>query len=380
MTSSREFCLRKRGAMRVLYYSFKHEQQDYGGNVIRKRNYALLQELAGKNNVSFCTYPGSAPRIISRIRNLQRLCGTELFGNRELRAKLKTVELVFIDGTIYGEISTSALKKNRIIAFFHNVEYDYFCQQNRKPNGFLKVLKYYYKKAQVFFYERRICRYADTIITLNERDSDRLRHLYGRGGDLLLPTSMEDACKGQVLPEPDPNAIVKDPYLLFVGSDFFGNTDGLFRFCEGCMPDIRASLVIAGLGMEKYKDKYKDTEYSGKIRFLGYVDDLAQLYRDAAAVVMPIISGSGMKTKTCEAMMYGKVIFGTQESYEGYRLSEDCILCEDNAAFTKKLNDYLNGGIRYFSPANRELFLQNYESSVVAKTFMDYFTGGKKDI
>jgi len=37
-------------------------------------------------------------------------------------------------------------------------------------------------------------------------------------------------------------------------------------------------------------------------------------------VILPIISGSGMKTKTAEALMYGKSIIGIKEAFEGYKM------------------------------------------------------------
>ncbi len=35
-------------------------------------------------------------------------------------------------------------------------------------------------------------------------------------------------------------------------------------------------------------------------------------------IISPIFVGGGMKVKTCEALMYGKNIIGTSESFEGY--------------------------------------------------------------
>lgn len=39
-------------------------------------------------------------------------------------------------------------------------------------------------------------------------------------------------------------------------------------------------------------------------------------------MVMPIFSGSGMKVKTAEALMYGKFLIGTKEAFEGYEIDE----------------------------------------------------------
>lgn len=350
----------------VLYYSWAHDDLNNGGSVIRKRNLAFLRKLAGADKVFFYVYQRPTDRFSGRITNLQALTGCELGLDRGLLRRIRESDLVFIDGTTVTGFSRRSLRMGRVISFFHNVEYDFFCQQPAPAQNILQKLKHQLHKRAVFAYERRLVRYSDTVITLNQRDSDRLKELYGRGSDLLLPTSMEDTFRESALP-----AAGKEPYLLFIGSDFFGNTEGLFRFCENCMPKINASLVVAGRDMEKYEGRFP----SDRIRFYGYVEDLSGLYRDAAAVVLPIISGTGMKTKTCEAMMYGKVIFGTRESFEGYRLSADCVLCEDDAAFIEKINAYLESGTRPFSPANREVYLQNYESSVVTEQFIKYFAG-----
>ena len=353
----------------ILFYSCELDNLDNGGNVIRKRNLELLQKLAGEDEVFFYVRHRPTNWFSKRVKNFQVLTGCECGFDKELLRKVEESDLVFIDGTTEEAFSRRSLRKRKVISFFHNVEYDYFCQQHKKTKGLIKKLKRSFHKHAIFAYERRLVHYSDTVITLNQRDSDRLKKLYGRESDLLLPSSMEDAFR-----ESEFSVTDKEPYLLFIGSDFFGNTEGLFWFCEKCMSKINASLIVAGKNMDKYEGRFP----SDRIRFYGYVDDLSELYRNAAAIVMPIVSGSGMKTKTCEAMMYGKVIFGTQESFEGYQLSEDCILCEDEVAFINNINTYLESGVRTFSPLNREVYLQNYESSVVADKFINYFTGGKE--
>ncbi len=352
--------------MKALYYSSKHIKTDFGGNVIRKRNLLFLKEFAGEKNVDF--YPRMTFDGIKKIfLILQELSGIELGIDTGLLQKLKGVDAVFIDGTNEGSFTKFTLRRTKTICFFHNVEYDYICQESAKFKGLKNELKYMLLKPATFNYEKRLCKYSSLIITLNNRDSDRLEKLYGRKSDLVIPTSMNDVYI-------DKERSVLDPYLLFVGSDFYGNTDGLFWFCNSCMPFINGQLIVVGNGMEKYKDRYP----SNKISFNGYVDDLSELYRNAAAVVLPIISGSGMKTKTCEALMYGKMIFGTAESFEGYLRTKDCILCETDEEFVKKINTYLNGEVCYFSQDNRDLFLQNYENSVVMKSFINFFAGEKE--
>ena len=349
--------------MKALYYSSKHLKKDFGGNVIKKRNLLFLKELVGENNVDF--YPRmTLSKIKKIILILQELSGIELGIDTGLIHKLKGSDIAFIDGTNGGTFSRFTLHKTKVISFFHNVEYDFIRQKSVEFQGLKDKLKFILLKTATFHYEKRLCKNSDLIITLNSRDSDRLEKLYGRKSDLIMPISMRDIYLAK-------EHFDSEPYLLFVGSDFYGNRDGIFWFCENCMQYINGKLIVVGKGMENFKGKYS----SRKISFNGYVDDLSELYRNAAAVVLPIISGSGMKTKTCEAMMHGKIIFGTSESFEGYLRTKDCILCENGEEFINKINAYLDGEVRYFSQDNRNLFLQNYENSVVMKKFINFFAG-----
>ena len=54
------------------------------------------------------------------------------------------------------------------------------------------------------------------------------------------------------------------------------------------------------------------------MQVVGTVDCLETWYEKADVVISPIFLGSGMKTKTAEALMYGKPILGTKEAFEGY--------------------------------------------------------------
>ncbi len=370
--------------MKALYFGLGFSDAAVtGSEVIRKRNLEFVRNCFGEENV--VCYRHVLPKVIRPLRwfslLFRDLAGEGLFTDRGLLRAVRenNVETIFIDGTVGTRFKRAFLRRHRAISFFHNVEYDYyrkemenFLRNDRSARRRIHQVQFALTSRLVYINERNLCRYSDTVITLNERDSKRLKELYGRKADLILPTSMRDRPGIPAARE----ECREEPYLLFVGSDFYGNTDGLFPFCEQCMPKIGAKLVVAGTGMEKYADRFDP----GKIKFPGYVPDLGELYGNAAAVVLPIISGSGMKTKTCEALMYGKVIFGTRESFEGYAAqeSEDCILCEDWDEFVSKISTYLREGPEKYSGANRGLFLKYYENSAVEKLFAAYVSGNKR--
>jgi hypothetical protein len=77
-----------------------------------------------------------------------------------------------------------------------------------------------------------------------------------------------------------------------------------------------------------------------------------------------------MKTKTCEALMYGKTIFGTNEAFEGYNaldLQKHDWLCNNVQDFVTKINAYLEiekTKINYYS---HDVFINNYSNDLVEK-------------
>ena len=84
-----------------------------------------------------------------------------------------------------------------------------------------------------------------------------------------------------------------EPFILFVGSYFLPNYQGILWFVEHVMPYISYKLKIVGKGMEE-----KRIELERKnVEVIGTVDDLSEYYYAAEAIIMPIFLGSGMKVK-----------------------------------------------------------------------------------
>ena len=100
---------------------------------------------------------------------------------------------------------------------------------------------------------------------------------------------------------------------------------------------------------------------------LGYVDDIAQLYADAACVAIPLLSGGGMKIKTAEALMFGKHIFGTDEAFVGYELEYEKVggKCNSAQEFIEKINAFLEQDTGGFYAYSRQIFEEKYSQQAV---------------
>lgn len=337
--------------MNILYARKKYNERN-GGSLCAQRNLMALQ----KNNKVFQYIIN-----IDRLNKLKSILLFKPFGYssqnlKEIKAIInkENINMVFIDNSQMGGFAKLLKSYNlKIIVFFHNVEQLYF-KDKIKVDGLANYLMMFGAKQN----ELKAVKYADYIITLTERDSQSLQKLYGRKADLVSPMTMIDTYKTTT------NESNLQNYHLFVGSSFFANKHGIEWYIENVLEHVDSKLVIIGKGMRYLLNKY----FKRDITVIDYMVDLATYYNNADFVINPVFLGSGMKTKTIEALMFGKNIIGTNEAFVGMNTNNTkcTMLCNTAADFINTIND--NTFNKYCNEA-RELFLSKYS---VTKTIEDF--------
>lgn len=329
-----------------------------GGNEVTKRNVEILKEL----------YEVDEVLLEFKVSYLKKLwyiltCNTLNFNrniknNLKKKIKVNTYEYVWIDTSIYGSIAKYIKNENpkiKIITFFHNIEYSYF-KEKIKVEGIKNLIMLPY----IYVNERRIINNSDKLIVLNRRDSEKLKKEYREEAELIIPLTLKDKFEGIR----NKNIETNIKRGLFVGSNFFANVQGIKWFVENVLPEVEMELIIVGSGMDLLKEELENKNL--KVKVLGFVKDVGPEYQKADFVIAPIFFGSGMKTKTTEALMYGKTIFGTQEAFEGFNLNFERVggLCNTKEEFIKKINENIKNKINNYS---RETYLKLYSNERVKK-------------
>ncbi len=105
--------------------------------------------------------------------------------------------------------------------------------------------------------------------------------------------------------------------LLFIGSNTAPNVEGLKDFLERTWPLILAQRPGAQLQVAGTMSRAFPNPNFPNVRFLGIVDDLAPLYRNAGIVISPLTFGSGLKIKLIEAMAQGKAMVVSPVTLQG---------------------------------------------------------------
>lgn len=292
--------------MKVLFISRDYRSKKDGGTAVVKRNLYLLKSIFSE--VKELIIP--APSVPTRIKNIIR---KESYGNTSVLMKQiskylkENFDLVFFDSSLYGGyLKLFAENKFKTCCFYHNIEYKYYMDKYAVSRKLQDRIMIPYIK----FNEKLSTMYATYRITLNERDSVGLYNTYGKKADFLLPTSF-DPISVEFLNQNITNN--ESPYILFVGSNFFANVEALDFLFNEVAPYLNCKIKIVG----NVCNAFKNRKIPDNVTLVGVVDDLLPYYVNAQCVIAPIFSGSGLKTKTIEALRYGKSIVGTKECFEG---------------------------------------------------------------
>lgn len=360
-------------AKKALFIWFKrYTELLEGGGLVNSRNYYMAQQILGDENVeSYYVHDEAHP---SSLINKMFSAALFPFGyfNGLTPKKLRTIlrkaqgfDYVFISTSVFGIIAKHLKKtgyKGIVIAHFHNVESIFYQSYISKRVPLRRII------IECAYRNDGYCmQYADRIVTLNSRDYNMLSYLHGIHKDgNIIPASIPDKFDSKKISKSIQTS--SRPKCLFVGSRINANTEGVLWFVRNVLPHVDIDFMVVGKGMAKFKSVTSELE---NIEVVGDAPELDLYYYDADFLVMPIFSGSGMKVKTCEALMYGKNILCTDEALEGYDIDGDKFGGRCNTA------DEFISAIRHYSkhpiPRHNAYSRLYYESKLAPAVIQEKF-------
>lgn len=264
-----------------------------------------------KNYIAFGKYRSRMDRI---IRNLQG--NIYFFSKKTIRVicsaiKKNQIEFVFVDDSYFGKLVQTIKKKCPdvvIVTFFHDVKAELFPIWMKRGNLASKI------EYRLGIYNEKISvRYTDANIVLNKEEDMLLQKHYGKKADAYFPVCVECGNNETHINPYDDNG---RKHLLFVGTDYYPNTQGIKWFYANVLSktNMKYDLWLVGRGLDSLKNDFTDD----RVHAVGCVERLEPYYKYADAVIAPLTDGGGMKIKTAEALSQGKVFLGSSESLHGY--------------------------------------------------------------
>lgn len=206
-----------------------------------------------------------------------------------------------------------SLSKAAMLYRSHNIEHfiwQRLAQTTRHPlrRAYLRLLA-----GRLQEFETRVIHEVDGLLAISEVDR-MFFHDHGyHGPSVVIPAGMPEI----MLPDPEPEL---DPDSVFhLGSmDWRPNQEGIVWFLKKVWPLVtaqnsRLTLYIAGRRMPPYFTQFE----SERVKIVGEVDDAIKFLFSKNIMVVPLLSGGGMRVKIIEGMAAGKPIISTNIGAEG---------------------------------------------------------------
>jgi glycosyltransferase involved in cell wall biosynthesis len=132
------------------------------------------------------------------------------------------------------------------------------------------------------------------------------------------------------------------PSLFFLGSlDWMPNREGIEWFLQTFHNDIvndelRVRFYVAG---NDIPEEFDDYEVMGKIYIQGEVDDGLEFVNSKSIMIVPLLSGGGMRVKIVEGMAMQKCIISTSLGAEGitYKNGVNILIANTKEEFFKAI-------------------------------------------
>ena len=195
----------------------------------------------------------------------------------------------------------------------HNLTWHWYLSRARRAQGAHALAL----RAEAARYRRHVLRVLPrfhTAVAVSTLEADEVRAL-GTTRVELIPTGVDtDAL------QPAPEIPPPPPRLLFTGTmSYPPNHQGIRWFAHEVWPRVRRALPDARLDVVGKDPPAAVQALDGRdgIAVHGFVPSMAPFFAAAHAVVVPILTGAGIRVKIVEAMSAGRALVSTSLGSEG---------------------------------------------------------------
>jgi glycosyltransferase involved in cell wall biosynthesis len=264
-------------------------------------------------------------------------------------------------------------KSNALLSMrSHNIEHEIWERTVMQRTG-LKKLYTRIIAGRVKQMELEEMNSYDAMIPITSRDDKILKSLGCHLPSHVAPTgiNMSDFEAYKTKPE--------YPSIFHIGAlDWSPNQEGLDWFIKHIWNDLNRKypslkFFIAGRNAPDYIRNIKVPN----VIFLGEVDDAYDFMCSKAIMIVPLLSGSGMRIKIIEGMALGKSIVSTSIGAEGIGVSHgtDILIADEAKKFTEAMETLLNNFDKFEAIGGqaRKFVQENYDNLSISKALCAFY-------
>ena len=255
----------------------------------------------------------------------------------------------------------------------HNIENEIWDRRAGHTRNPFKRFYFSLLSARIKKLESSLLRNVDLVIPISEKDYKKLLK--------VNPDKLFMVCQAGIdihaYPEPEP---VSSFSLFFIGAlDWGPNREGLDWFFKHVWEELISlypglKLHIAGRNPHYY--------LSGKSRHEGVVmegevDDARRFINSHPVMIVPLLSGSGIRIKILEAMLLARTVITTTIGAEGLDVTHEknIFIANSPAEFIQYTGMLISDSNRLHvtGTAARQFVKENFDNLVIAKKMAGFY-------
>jgi len=171
-----------------------------------------------------------------------------------------------------------------------------------------------------------------------------------------------------------------EPAFLFLGSFTLpANVHALSTFLDA-LPAVferipTARILVVGKNAHN-GIRAKASRHGDRVRFLDYVPDITDVMSTAAAMVVPVSFGTGIKMKVLDALAHGLPLVSTSAGIDGTGITSglEALVSDDLGEYPELLSAILDPGMNdRMSEACLDLYEAAYSPEAVSRQYRQVF-------
>ncbi len=214
----------------------------------------------------------------------------------------------------------------------------------------------------------------DILLAITKRDLDCFTMLGFQGRGHVVPIGID-----RKVCQIDTKSFEHQPTFSFIGSlDWMPNLEGVDWMIKHVWDSVLAKhpyavIELAGRNTPKHLLKQQQKGIS----FLGEVPSSIDFLNQHSVMVVPLLSGSGMRAKIIEGMALGRVVISTTLGAEGIGAThkQNIIIADTAEDFAAAMNWCLSNPdkLQIISQSAHQFIVKNYSSSEIAATVLSKY-------
>jgi len=315
-------------------------------------------------NLFFSRMPYNAERFISKAFSdqLRRLLQEEAF------------DIVQLEGLYLAPYleDIRELSSAKVVMRAHNIEHEIW-ERSSRQHGNLKGLYFRSLARRIKRMELHYLNSYDAILPITSRDSEMLRTFGCHLPMHVVPTGVDTR---ELFLDHSP---MEYPSVFHIGAlDWTPNVEGLLWFFDTVWPLVikRFPELTFYLAGRNAVPTFRQPKWPNMV-FLGEVEDAYAFMRSKAVMIVPILSGSGMRIKIVEGMALGKTIVTTTIGTEGISTThrKNILIADDPAGFAGAICEMVQNRTLFdqIGENARTFVRENYDNLTITTSCTEFF-------